>query len=89
MTPENLATFLGQIEKEILPRWKDISMEFDFEEIENFANVVHSIAVEHDYLPLKQWASDLEKNTRIFNVEEIEKQMKSFLSVIDKIKENK
>jgi len=82
----NLPGAIKIIDNEILPEWKEISDIFFIDDIADFAKRIKRFALEYDLESLAEYSQKLYDYAENINIDKMEKMMKKFPSMIEKIK---
>ena len=82
----NLPKAIKIIDNEILPKWKEISDIFFIDDIADFAKNIMEFALEYNITSLAEYSQKLYDYAENINIDKMEKMMKRFPSIIEKIK---
>ncbi|MCP4346459.1 MAG: response regulator [Desulfobacterales bacterium] len=83
---ENIPELLRIIESEIMPEWEFLNGAMEIDTIELFAEKLSQLSQIHNYKSLKEYADSLYEYTQGFDVEQIERLLKEFPAICDKMK---
>jgi signal transduction histidine kinase/HPt (histidine-containing phosphotransfer) domain-containing protein len=89
--PENMRSLLPEmirrLKDEAVPRWNELKEAFFINDLEVFASDLKKIADEYHSDILTGYARKLDKAAQHYEIEEMEKLLKKFAELIDKIKD--
>jgi PAS domain S-box-containing protein len=77
---------LDVVQKQFLPQWEAIKNELVLFEIEKFTMDISKFAMEHQEQILLNYCETLKKDLAIFDIDSLEKNLKQFPAVVEKIK---
>ncbi len=74
------------LEKQTLPKWEEIREIFYIDEVADFAGELNRIALAYPFAPLEEYSRALHEHTQNNDIDEIEKILAKFPSILEQIK---
>jgi PAS domain S-box-containing protein len=86
---KNLPEFLGLLENSFVPRWKEMNEVLMMDEVEAFAAELEDVSQKFGIRSFAAYSSRLYGYAQAYSVADVEKEIKSFPELIEKLKELK
>lgn len=82
---KNITDLLDKLHKDYKEQWKELKETLTIDEIEYFAQTIMSLAIEHKYLPLKKWGSQLSNQASMFEIDAMTLTLEKFPEILKEI----
>ncbi len=82
---KRLEGLINIMTEQIMPQWETLGETLIFDEVEELADEVDGHAGEYDYPPLIEWAVEMRRCVKIFDVEALMKTYKQLPVIMEKL----